>query len=304
MSAKPKIVLALGGGVARGWAHIGVLETLIAAGHAPDAVCGTSVGALVGGLYLANRLDALETWARSLTQRRIMGLLDVSFSGSGLFAGERLAALLEDQVGGVCIETLDRPFVAVATELDTGREVWLRDGSLIQAMRASYAMPGVFSPVSRDERWLVDGALVNPCPTSAARSFGGHVVVAVSLHSDLIGAPGDDPKAATPFILPVSQPAGFARWLRPDRMILDRIFADRASGPALSTVMIGALNILLDRVTRARLAGDPPDVLIAPRVAHIGLIDFHRAAESIELGRQAAHEALPYIDHALRRLKR
>lgn len=300
MSAKPKIVLALGGGVARGWAHIGVLRTLLRAGLVPDVVCGTSIGAVVGGLYVAGKLDALEHWARALTPRRVVGLLDVTFGGSGLFGGERLAALLEEQLGGgICIETLSRPFIAIATELETGREVWLRDGSLINALRASYALPGVFAPVKYNGRWLVDGALVNPCPTSAARSFGGEIVIAVSLHSDLIGSPSDAPSPQTPII--AEEPA-LSRWLRPDRMILQRIFADRPDGPALSTVMIGALNVLLDRVTRARLAGDPPDVLIAPRVAHVGLIDFHRATETIERGAEAARAALPMINYALKRL--
>jgi NTE family protein len=306
MSARPKIVLALGGGVARGWAHIGVVRELTKAGLHPDVVCGTSIGAVVGGLHLAGKLDALELWARSLTQRRVLSLLDFTFGGSGLFAGNRLATLLEEQIQGVCIETLDRPFVAVATELETGREVWLRDGSLIHALRASYALPGVFAPVKNDGRWLVDGALVNPCPTSVARAFGGQVVIAVSLHSDLIGSPSDQPAPATQPLVPENNEAStLARWLRPDRLIMQRIFADRPDGgPALSSVMVGALNILLDRVTRARLAGDPADVLIAPRIAQIGLVEFHRAAETIELGAQATREALPLIRHALDTLAR
>jgi NTE family protein len=306
VAAHPRIVLALGGGVARGWAHIGVLRTLIQAGYEPDVVCGTSIGAVVGGLHLAGKLDALERWARSLTQRRMVGLLDFTFGGSGFFGGEKLAKLLEAQIGDVCIEMLPRPFVAVATELETGREVWLRDGSLLQALRASYALPGVFAPIKYDGRWLVDGALTNPCPTSVARSFGGAVVIGVSLHSDLIGSPTDTPSTTTPALVPdASQPtaaAGLARWLRPDRLILQHIFADRPDGPAVSTVMIEALNILLDRLTRARLAGDPADVLITPRIARIGLADFHRAGEAIDLGAKAAREALPQIRHALNTL--
>lgn len=300
MAAKPKIVLALGGGIARGWAHIGVLKTLEAEGLEPDVVCGTSIGALVGGLYLSGRMGSLESWARSLTQRKIFSLLDFTFGGSGLFGGEKLAALLNEQVSDICIEQLQRPFVAVATELDTGREVWLRDGSLLNAMRASYALPGVFPPVKHDGRWLIDGALVNPCPTSVARSFGGQLVIAVSLHTDMIGSPADDPAEATTSPLPL-QPSA-ASWLRPDRMILNRIFADRPDGPALSSVMIGGLNILIERVTRARLAGDPADVLIAPKLAHIGLIDFHRAADAIEIGAKATREVLPQIRYALEKL--
>lgn len=307
MAAKAKIVLALGGGVARGWAHIGVLRTLAQAGLEPDVICGTSIGALVGGLHIAGRLDELERWARSLTQRRVLGLLDFTFAAGGLFGGTRLSKLLEEQVGNICIEELPRPFIAVATELETGREVWIREGSLVHALRASYALPGVLAPVKHEGRWLIDGALVNPCPTTPARSFGGKVVVAVSLHTDLIGAPADTPtggtqQALTPPPVPPPQASGLARWLRPDRLVIQHIFGDRPDGPALGSVMIGGLNILLDRVSRARLAGDPPDVLIAPRISPIGLIEFHRAAETIELGARATRDALPQIRHALEKL--
>ena len=232
----------------------------------PDVICGTSIGALIGGLHLAGKLDAIERWARSLTQRKLIGFLDFTFGGAGLFGGEKLEKLLEEQVGGVCIETLPKPFVAVATELETGREAWLRDGSLIQAMRASYALPGVFAPVKLDGRWLVDGALTNPCPTSVARSFGGKLVIGVSLHTDIMGSPDDAPSSKAPSLATAArQPDGIAKWLRPDRVILQRLFADRPDGPAISTVMIGALNILIDRLTRARLAGDPADVMIVPQ---------------------------------------
>jgi len=305
MSARPRIVLALGGGVARGWAHIGVLRTLIHAGYTPDVVCGTSIGAVVGGLYVAGKLDQLEAWARSLTTRAIFGLLDFTFGGGGLFGGHRLTKLLEEQIDSVCFDTLSRPFAAVATELETGREVWLRDGTLIDALRASYALPGVFAPVKLDDRWLVDGALVNPCPTSLARSYGGHVVIAVSLHSDIIGEPQDQASSDNAPMLAALHEEAKAQggsWLRPDRMVLQHLFGPSNNGPSLSTVMLDALNILLDRVSRARLAGDPPDVLIAPRIAPIGLLEFNRAAETIELGAAAAREALPYIRHALQKL--
>ena len=307
MSARPRIVLALGGGVARGWAHIGVIRTLVRVGYAPDVICGTSIGAVVGGLYAAGKLDELELWARNLTSRSIFGLLDFSFAGSSLFGGAKLAKLLEAQLGGACFDTLSRPFAAVATELETGREVWLRDGALIDALRASYALPGVFPPVKHEGRWLIDGALVNPCPTSLARSYGGHVVIAVSLHTDVIGAPddkaaGDDAPLLAALHAEAAKASG-SNWIRPDRLILQHIFGPGRDGPALSTVMLNALNILLDRVSRARLAGDPPDVLIAPHIARIGLLEFNRAAETIELGAAAAQDALPSIQHALQKLQ-
>lgn len=305
MSARPRIVLALGGGIARGWAHIGVLRTLIRAGYAPDVVCGTSIGSVVGGFYVAGKLDELEGWARSLTSRKIFGLLDFTFGGSGLFGGHLLTKLIEEQVGAACFDALTRPFAAVATELETGREVWLRDGPLIDAMRASYALPGVFAPVKYEGRWLVDGGLVNPCPTSLARSYGGHVVIAVSLHTDVIGEPderGSSDETSLLAAMNADAKTNASSWIRPDRLILQHIFGPGRDGPGLSQVMLNALNILLDRVSRARLAGDPPDVLIAPHVAQIGLIEFDRAAETIELGARAARDALPYIQHALHKL--
>jgi NTE family protein len=303
----PRIAIALGGGVARGFAHIGVLRTLRAQGIDPEIVTGTSIGAVAGGSYAAGRLDALELWARSLTPRRVVGLLDFAMGGPGLFAGERLAKLLTEEVGGISIENLRTPFAAIATELKTGQEVWLRSGSLTRALRASYALPGVFAPQRWDDMWLVDGALVNPCPISAARALGGRLVIGVSLHSDISGAPDPDPAQ---LILPLdgsAAPEGafsvFGKWLRPDRLLMDYLFREKEGQPALSAVMVGALNILLDRVTRARLAGDPPDVLIAPRAGKIGLLEFHRAAELIDLGSQAALEAMPAIYDAIARLR-
>jgi NTE family protein len=162
------IALALGGGVARGWAHIGVLRALDEAGVEIDMIAGTSIGALVGGCYLAGKLDALEEFARSLTKRRIFGLLDFSFGGSGLFGGMKLDAKLREHMAGIRFEDLPKPFVCVASEIRTGHEIWLSSGLLITAMRASYALPGVFEPVAANGRVLVDGALVNPVPVSVA----------------------------------------------------------------------------------------------------------------------------------------
>jgi NTE family protein len=303
----PRIGIALGGGVARGWAHIGVLRALRRYGIEPEIVAGTSIGAVVGGAHVAGKLDALEVWARSLTPRRIVSMLDFTASGSGLFAGEKLAQLLKAEVGGVLIENLRTPFAAIATELRSGQEVWLRAGALSRAMRASYALPGVFAPQRWDDMWLVDGALVNPCPVSAARALGGRIVIGVSLHSDVATGPSADPAQLELPLAGAATTEGafsvFGKWLRPDRMLMDYLFRDRDGQPAISTVMVGALNILLDRATRARLAGDPPDILIAPKVSRIGLLEFHRAAELIEIGAEAAHAAMPAIQDAIARLR-
>jgi len=182
-----KIGLALGGGVARGWAHIGVLRTLEAAGIVPDIVVGTSIGSVVGGCYVANELDELEDFARSLTRRKVLGYLDFNFAGSGLITGKRLNERLDIKLRALEIEKLQRKFVAVATEIGTGHEVWLSRGKLVDAMRASYALPGIFKPVEINGRWLFDGALVNPIPVSVARALGARYVIAVNINADLSG---------------------------------------------------------------------------------------------------------------------
>lgn len=302
---RPAFALALGGGIARGWAHIGVLKTLDAAGLKPDIVAGTSVGAVVGGCWAAGKLDELESWARSLTRRRMFGLLDISLGGTGLIGGGRLKAQLDANLGEVAIEELPVRFAAIATEYSTGHEVWLGKGPLAEAIRASYALPGVFEPLRIGGRWLMDGALVNPVPVSAARALGGRLVVAVNLQSDVsgrgtvvqsIGASERDQEAAEDL-------TWFARMRGQGRPAEERA-ARRPTrdGPGLPAVMIDAFNIMLDRISRSRLAGDPPDVTIGPRLADIGLFDFHRADEAIQMGQEAAERNLDAIRDAMRAL--
>src|ERR1700733_2542246 len=184
---RAKVGIVLGAGAARGWAHIGALRELDALGVQLDVVVGSSIGTLVGGCYAAGRLDMLETFARSLTRRRVLGLLDFSFTGSGLIGGQRLRARLEAGLGGLCIEDLPVQFAAVATEIGGGHEIWLRRGLLVDAIRASYALPGVFEPVKVDGRWLFDGAIVNPVPVSVARALGAERVIALNITSDRFG---------------------------------------------------------------------------------------------------------------------
>src|SRR5512141_2418173 len=183
--ARPVIGIALGGGAARGWAHIGVLKTLMDAGLEPDIVAGTSIGAVAGACYVTGRLQALEDFAAALTPRRVFGFLDINFAGSGLITGQRLSNRLENHLQDVTIERLQRRFVAVATELGTGHEVWLNKGSLVNALKASFALPGIFRPVQINGRWLIDGALVNPIPVSVCRALGARIVIAVNLSNDV-----------------------------------------------------------------------------------------------------------------------
>jgi NTE family protein len=284
----PRIGLALGGGGARGWAHIGVLRALERAGIKPDVVCGTSVGALVGALSLAGRLDALEGWALGLNRFRIAGYLDFRVRG-GMISGNRLTAALREYLGDLTIEELPVPFACVATDLLTGHEVWLRQGNLVEMLRASFSLPGLFSPVEVDGRWLVDGALVNPLPVSVCRAMGARVVIAVNLNADPIGRirmPGQRIARAIGFDLMPKDVPGQANHGLGAR--LRKLFGREPDAPSLFGTMVQSLNILLDRVTRSRLAGEPPDVTISPRLGHIGLLEFDRAAEVIAEGSAAA----------------
>jgi NTE family protein len=302
---RPMIALALGGGAARGFAHIGVLRCLAANGIVPDAVVGTSIGAVVGACYAAGQFDILENWARSLTGRDILGYLDISLSGSGFINGTRLASKLEESLGKVLIDELPVKFVAIATEIGTGHEIWLTRGRLVEALRASYALPGIFAPVHIGGRWLVDGALVNPVPVSAARALGARLVIAVNLNADRFGrgatiaSHGSDPHQDRLRDAAVLRKNGHNPIFGLERFVKRQMVVGGAGRPAISTVMVEAFNIMQDRITRSRLAGDPPDVLISPRLNSVGWFDFHRAKEAIQLGTQAAERALEHVGEAI-----
>jgi NTE family protein len=303
-AAGPTLGLALGGGAARGFAHIGVVRALTKKGLKFDVIAGTSIGAMVGGCHAAGHLDAFEHWARSLTRRRVFGYLDFSLAGSGLIGGARLAERLNATLGNTTIDELPLRFAAIATEIGTGHEIWLTRGRLADALRASYSLPGVFAPVRVGGRWLMDGALVNPVPVSACRALGARVVVAVNLNADLIGrgatipSHGSDESDHAPIEVAPPQPGGLRAMFGPERS-LRRQFLGAAGRPGFSTVMMEAFNIMQDRITRARLAGDPPDVIINPRLGGVGLIDFHRAGEAMELGAEATERALDSIGEAM-----
>ena len=289
---KFKIALALGGGAARGWAHIGVLKALDEAGIHVSMIAGTSIGALVGGCYLAGRLGEIEDFARSLTRRGLIRFLDVRFGGSGLLAGMRLNRRLVESLEGLLIEDLDRPLVCVATEARTGHEVWLDSGSLILAMRASYALPGVFEPVICGDRRLVDGALVNPVPVSVCRAYEAQLVVAVNLNYDLFGRAAVVRMRASPATSSVQQD----RTITAETLgLAGQEAAQRRDKFGITRSMADAFNIVQDRISRSRLAGDPPDLSLHPRVRDIGMSEFFRADEAITHGYEETMRRLPEI---------
>jgi NTE family protein len=285
---KARIGLALGGGAARGWAHIGVLKALTAAGIKPDIIVGTSIGAVVGACHAAGHLDAIENFARELTRRRIFGYLDFNFAGTALINGQRLCDRLEQHLGDRHIEDLDQSFTAVATELGTGHEIWLSRGRLADAVRASYALPGIFRPVKINGRWLFDGALVNPIPVSVARAHGARYVIAVNLNFDMCGRGTIVPHLEPDVVAEASNepPTGNGHAMR--GLLKRQMLGKSEAAPGISTVMMDAFNIVQDRIARSRLAGDPPDAMINLRLSDIGLFDFHRADELIRRGEEAA----------------
>ncbi|CAG4882336.1 NTE family protein RssA [Georgfuchsia toluolica] len=285
----PKLGLVLGSGSARGWAHIGVLRELAAAGYSPDIVCGCSIGAFVGAAYANGDLDKLEHWVRSLTWQEVLTLLDVSLIG-GLIKGDKLIAFFERHFVDRNFPDLPLPFACVATDLATGHEVWLREGSVAAAVRASIALPGLFRPVARDGQLLVDGGLVNPVPVSLARTLGADVVIAVDLGSDIVG------KA----LRKNGQNESFLSSLKQN--LVQRFgLGELDELPSLVSVLTTSIHIMQTRIARSRLAGEPADVLLSPRLAHLALMDYHRANEAISEGRETVKRMLPAIQSVLPR---
>ncbi|MEJ2479917.1 MAG: patatin-like phospholipase RssA [Acidihalobacter sp.] len=289
-----RVGLALGGGAARGWAHIGVLRALREMDIHPDIVCGTSIGALVGAAWVTGEFDNFADWVEHLTRRQVFTLLDLRLAG-GLIAGQSLLAALEESIPNRDIGDCETTYGAVATDLVNGNEVWLREGSILNATRASFALPGLFSPYNHDGRWLVDGGLVNPVPVSLCRAFGADVVIAVDLNADLlerhkIAAPSGDELEddGEEFAGDVEEGLldRLSQWVGP---LLGN--GGGAQAPSILEVLGRSINIMMARITRSRMAGDPPDVLLAPRLAHIGLMDFHRGKETIGVGEAEARES-------------
>jgi NTE family protein len=291
---RPKIGLALGSGGARGWTQIGVIEALTSFGIVPDIVCGTSIGALVGAAFVTGKLAALKTKVESFGRRDVAAMFDLHLSSGGLIEGRRIESFLDELGISGSIESLDIRFGTVATELRSGREIWLQKGPIGRAVRASIGIPGILSPAKYEDGWLVDGGLVNAVPASLARALGADIVIAVRVNSyaieSWIGRDGDDDSAASAPVLRVPQ------WLsNAVNPILERVLRAAPEYPSYFEVLSNSLDIMEDRITRMRLAGDPPDVLLRPTLLGYSWLDFHRAKEAISAGWACAEAARPIL---------
>jgi len=257
---RPKIGLALGSGASRGWSHVGVIKALLSDGIKPDVVCGTSVGAMVACSYLAGNLEKLENWVLRASLTDVLQFFSFRLANSAFVDIERLNRFLHNFVAAadVLMEDLARPCAVVCTDLELGCEVLLREGCVADAVRASMAMPGLFPPERIDQRWLVDGGLVNPLPVSACRDLGADVVIGVNLNSNILNTHH------------VEKPGYFA-------------------------TILNTINIFQDQITRTRLEAYPADILIEPRVNDIGMFDFQRAADAIQEGEACTRRALTDI---------
>ncbi len=298
-SPSPRLGIALGGGAARGWAHIGVLTALAEVGVEPEIVCGTSIGALVGGIYAAGKLAQLEAWVTALTRRDVVGLLDFTTAAGGAIGGRKLMELYRREIGDPALEELPKPFAAVATDLHTGSEVWLQEGPLLEAVRASISLPGVFTPVLVGGRLLVDGGLVNPVPVTLCRALGAELVIAVDLHGG----------AARPSARPAAEPhPAVVRdrrwWPRLARRRPTERAGEREPAPpplSVASVVATSLDIIQARLARSRLAGDPPDLLLSPHVREVMPLDFIGGQTTIEEGYDVVRRMLPALDELLGR---
>lgn len=300
-----RVGLALGSGAARGWAHIGVIEALAGQGIQIDCIAGSSMGALVGAFHASGRLRELREIACGLDLRQVLYyFLEMTFPRSGLIDGRKIADFARKSIAFSRIEDMAIPFRAVATDVRTGEEIILDRGDAIDAVRASISIPGMFTPVSMQDRILVDGGLVNPVPVNVARAMGADTVIAVDVNhfilkdrlqvrpGSAVGAPaGQDESTGS-----AEMPSVSDRFL--DRM-RDRLkehgrrsirpWLREAALPNIFDILGNSIRIMEVRITDSRFQSEPPDILISPRVGHINFMDFHRAQEAIAAGHAAVN---------------
>lgn len=309
---KLKIGLALGSGSARGWAHIGVIRALEEMDIYPDIVTGSSIGSLVGAAYASNHLDTLESWVCELTWQDIITYMDISLLEGGFIRGDKLMAFARQHVGKLDIQSLPLKFAAVATELNSGREIWLREGNLIDSIHASIALPGLFAPVNLGGRWLVDGGLVDPVPISLCRAMGADVVIAVNLNGDLVGKhlkrkhketdqqKNNEINDADVWEKITSQISN--SFSEKKEALLSTLLGQSKETPGLFDVLASSINIMQDKITRSRMAGDPAEVMLTPRLSSLGLMEFDQASVAIEEGRSCVANMRPVLEKMLSEL--
>jgi NTE family protein len=305
ITPSPTIGLALGAGASRGWSHVGVIKALLAEGIEPKVVCGTSVGAIIGASYVAGNMAKLEDWVLGSSRSDVLRFFEFKLSQSGFVDADRLNWFLNSFVAAEdrLIEELPKKFAAVSTNLDTGREFWFTEGSIANAVRASMALPGLFPAVHVGQQWLVDGGLVNPVPVSVCHALGADIVIAVNLNSGIVGKRSKENKE-TKEVRPPKEDGVLSNIRHQAKEYSNSIFPSRDKdneAPGLFHAIANSINIFQDRITRSRLAGDPADILIAPKVAHIGMLEFHRAAEAIDEGEKCVRRSLPEIRDLLGR---
>ncbi len=277
----PCIGVALGGGGTAGLSAVGVLHELRAAGIVPGVVAGTSAGAGVGAAFAAGELELFEHLMTGLTSRQALAYFDPTWPRQGLFQAQKAIELIRPAIGER-IEDLLRPFAAVAADLDSGEEVILDHGPVTTAVRASMAIPGIFTPQLWNGRWLVDGGLVEPVPVDAARALGADFVIAVTT-------------------LPLADTLATGRRL-PRTRTANECSEDSAHAEAggILDILAKSSRLIQSQIARARFRLDPPDFIVQPEAGQIGLFEFHRAREAIESGRSAARDALPQLVETLR----
>ncbi len=301
-SDKPKIGLALGSGSSRGWAHIGIINALHELGIEPEVISGCSIGSLVGAAYCVGNLEKLESWVKSLSKIMTARFFEVNFSLQGFVNRERFEGFLTEYVcaADIKIEDLSKTFATVSTELESGRERWYTHGQLLDGVWASIAMPGLFPPFQHHGDWMVDGALVNPVPVSVCRALGADIVIAVNLNNGIIRKrfeketpedEGDNAKS--------SMFDSFRETAREYSSALFPGLNQKPTVPGILDSIAGSINITQDRITRSRMAGDPPDLVLKPRLAHIGLLEFYRGEEAIAEGYECVQRMLPEIKFML-----
>lgn len=291
------IGLALGSGSSRGWAHIGIINELAKLGIAPDIVCGTSVGAMVGAAYAMGNLEKLEAWACSVTKLDVARFLDINTSMTGFVHTERFHAYLNENIASDddIIEDLSKTYAAVSTDLESGREVWLTQGSIIQAVWSSMAMPGLFPAIRNEHRWLVDGGLVNPVPVSVCRALGADIVIAVNLNGDIVGKHLEKPIPEKNSNNSITEKISELVKEYTNLSFFDEDIKNKERPPSLLNAIAASVNITQDRITRSRMAGDPPDIMFSPRLSDIGLLELYRAEEAIMEGRRCVQRKIPEL---------